>query len=105
VGLLDVSNNLPVNIIYIFLSIRLNIVVTLLIIRRILYYVQMITINQSKLSKRYISILTILVESAALFVVMGIVLIVTLHMNVTSSISIKTLYGVVTVCVNINFII
>ena len=102
-GLLDVGNNLPVSTIYFSLSIGLNAVVTLLIIGRILYYAQMTTINQSKLPKRYISVLAMLVESAALSAVTGIVLIVTLHTNVASSIGVEALYGVVTVCVNVNF--
>ena len=62
----------------------------------------MATINQSKLPKRYISVSAMLIESAALSAVTGIVLIVTLHTNVASSIGVEALYGVVTVCVNVN---
>jgi len=97
-GLLNVGSNLPTSTIYFSLSVGLNVILTLLIVGRILYHARMTTINQSKLPERYTSVSAMLIESAALSAVTGIVLIVTLHTNVASSIGAESLYGVMTVC-------
>jgi len=97
-GLLNVGHNLPTSTIYFSLSVGLNVILTLLIVGRILYHARMTTINQSKLPERYTSVSAMLIESAALSAVTGIVLIVTLHTNAAASIGAETLYGVMTVC-------
>ncbi|KAJ3562868.1 hypothetical protein NP233_g9311 [Leucocoprinus birnbaumii] len=96
-GLLNVGNNLPVSTIYFSLSVGLNVILTLMIIGRILYRARMATIDNSKLPKRYTSVSAMLVESAALSAVTGVILIITLHTNVASSIAVEALYGVMTV--------
>ena len=57
----------------------------------------MTTINQVKIPERYTSVSAMLVESAALSAITGIVLIVTLHTNAAASIGAEALYGAMTV--------
>jgi len=95
--LLNNGNNLPTSTIYFALSVALNVILTLLIVGRILYYSRT-TVNQVKIPKHYTSAPAMFVESAALSAITGIVLIITLHTNAAASIGVEALYGVTTVC-------
>jgi len=96
-GLLNNGNNLPTSTIYFALSAALNVILTLLIVGRILYYSRT-TRNQVKISDCHTFVLAMFVEAAALFAIIGIVLIITLHTNAAASIGVEALYGVMTVC-------
>jgi hypothetical protein len=95
-GLLNVGTNLPVSTIYFSLSVGLNVILTLLIIGRIIHRARLTT-DQPRLPKQYVSILAMVIESAALSAVTGLILIVTLHTDVAPSIAVEALYGVMTV--------
>lgn len=99
-GLFSGSNNLKIIIIYFSLSVGLNFILTILIALRLLYFRRRslaVFGTSHPSSKRVYSVVTMIVESAALYTATGLAQIVAIPTSLTVQVAISGLYGVMPV--------